>query len=117
MKILPKGSNPPINETTEGVRYHFFSGIGRGIVFTRQGLLGAPLQFLPTTVPRRASGKEIKPQITKTTTIVPNGIAARDPYNMATVFRMKPIPKHKNGKSDAVKIIDFIHVFPEKKKS
>lgn len=79
MKMLPKGSNPPMSETTDGVRYHFFMGIGRGIVFTRHGLLGAPLQFLPTTVPRRASGKEIKAQMTKTTTIVPNGIAAKDP--------------------------------------
>ncbi|MCI28960.1 hypothetical protein A2U01_0050164 [Trifolium medium] len=77
--MLPKGSNPPIRETTEGVRYHFFSGMGRGIVFTRHGLFGAPLQFLPTTVPRSARGKEMKAQMTKTTTIVPNGIAARDP--------------------------------------
>lgn len=79
MKILPKGSNPPISDITDGVRYHFFSGIGRGIVFTRHGLLGAPFQFLPTTVPRSASGKEIKAQMTNTTTIVPKGIAARDP--------------------------------------
>jgi len=79
MKMLPKGSNPPIRDITEGVRYHFFSGIGRGIVFTRHGLFGAPLQFLPTTVPRRARGKEINAQITRTTTIVPNGIAAKDP--------------------------------------
>lgn len=79
MKMLPKGSNPPITETTDGVRYHFFSGIGRGMVLTRHGLLGAPLQFLPTTVPRRAKGKEIKAQMTKTTTIVPKGIAASDP--------------------------------------
>ena len=79
MKILPKGSSPPMRETTDGVRYHFFSGIGRGMVFTRQGLFGAPLQFLPTTVPRSARGKEMKAQMTKTTTIVPKGIAARDP--------------------------------------
>lgn len=79
MKILPKGSNPPIMDTTDGVRYHFFSGIGRGIVFTRHGLLGAPLQLRPITVPRRAKGKEMKAQMTKTTTIVPKGMAARDP--------------------------------------
>lgn len=77
--MLPKGRSPPIIETTDGVKYHFFSGIGRGMVFTRQGLLGAPLQFLPTTVPRSARGKEMKAQMTKTTTIVPKGIAARDP--------------------------------------
>lgn len=79
MNMLPNGSNPPIIETTERVKYHFFSGIGRGIVFTRHGLFGAPLQFLPVTVPKSARGKEIKPHMTKTTTIVPNGIAAKDP--------------------------------------
>jgi len=79
INMLPKGSSPPIRETTEGVRYHFFSGMGRGIVFTRQGLFRAPLQFLPTTVPRSARGKEMKAQMTNTTTIVPNGIAAREP--------------------------------------
>lgn len=68
-----------MSETTEGVRYHFFSGIGRGMVFTRQGLFGAPLQFLPTIVPRSARGKEMNAQIMKTTTIVPKGIAASDP--------------------------------------
>jgi hypothetical protein len=49
------------------------------MVFTRHGLFGAPLQFLPTTVPRRARGKEMKAHITKTTTMVPKGIAAKDP--------------------------------------
>lgn len=78
MKMLPKGSSPPINEITEGVRYHFFSGIGRGIVLTRQGLLGAPLQFLPTTVPNRTKGKEMKAHRTNMTTIVPNGMAASE---------------------------------------
>jgi hypothetical protein len=78
MKMLPKGSKPPMIETTRGVRYHFFSGIGRGMVFTRQGLLGDPLQFLPTTVPNKASGKEMNAQRTNMTTIVPKGIAARD---------------------------------------
>ncbi|KAM0003159.1 hypothetical protein Hdeb2414_s0296g00859871 [Helianthus debilis subsp. tardiflorus] len=65
-------------KNNSGVRYHFFSGIGRGIVITRHGLLGATLQFRSTTVPRRARGKDMKTQMTKTITIVPNGIAARD---------------------------------------
>lgn len=77
--MLPNGSRPPIKEITDGVKYHFFTGIGRGMVLTRHGLFGAPLQFLPTTVPRRAKGKEMNAQMTKTTTIVPKGIAARDP--------------------------------------
>jgi len=46
---------------------------------TRQGLFKTPLQFLPTIVPRSARGNEIKAQMTNTITIVPNGIAARDP--------------------------------------
>lgn len=77
--MLPNGRRPPMREIIDGVRYHFFSGIGRGMVFTRQGLFGVPLQFLPTTVPRSARGKEINAQMTKTTTIVPKGIAAKDP--------------------------------------
>ena len=66
--MLPNGNNPPIRDMTDGVRYHFFSGIGRGIVFTRQGLSGAPDQFLPITVPSNAKGKEMKAHITNTTT-------------------------------------------------
>lgn len=79
IKMLPKGRRPPTIEITDGLRYHFFSWIGRGIVLTRHGLFGAPLQFLPTTVPRSVRGNEIKAQITKTTTIVPKGIASKDP--------------------------------------
>ncbi|CAA3010214.1 Hypothetical predicted protein, partial [Olea europaea subsp. europaea] len=60
MNMQPKGSNLPIIETTDGVRYHFFSGIGRGMVFTRQGLFGVPLQFLPIIVPRSAKGERDK---------------------------------------------------------
>ena len=78
MKMLPKGSSPPISEITDGVRYHFFSGMGRGMVFTRHGLFGEPLQFLPTTVPKSARGNEMNAHITKTATIVPKGIAAND---------------------------------------
>lgn len=79
MKILPNGNKPPIKETTDGVKYHFFSGIGLGMVFTLHGLFGAPLQFLPTTVPTRARGKDMNVQMTRTTTIVPKGMAAKDP--------------------------------------
>jgi hypothetical protein len=44
MKCLasPKGSRPPMMLMTVGLRYHFFSGMGRGIVFTRHGLSGTP---------------------------------------------------------------------------
>ena len=54
-------------------------GDDSGMVILRRRLFGAPLQFLPTTIPRSARGKEMKAQMTKTTTIVPKGIAARDP--------------------------------------
>jgi len=68
MKMLPKGSNPPKRAITGGVRYHCFLGIGLGIVLTRQGLSGTPLQLRPTIVPRRAKGKEMKAQMTNITT-------------------------------------------------
>lgn len=68
MKMLPNGSRPPMIATTVGVRYHFFCGIGRGMVFTRHGLSGTPLQLRPTTVPARHSGNEMNAQIRNTTT-------------------------------------------------
>jgi hypothetical protein len=68
MKILPKGRSPPKSATAQGLRYHFFSGMGRGMVFTRHGLSGTPLQFLPKTVPSSTNGKEMNAQITNTTT-------------------------------------------------
>lgn len=40
MKIFLKGSNLFIRDIIEGVRYYFFLGIGRGIVFIRYGLFG-----------------------------------------------------------------------------
>ena len=45
--------------------YHFFSGIGLGTVLTLQGTFGAPLRFLPSTVPTRVNGR-----ITKITMLV-----------------------------------------------
>lgn len=104
-----------MSETIDGVRYHFFSGIGRGIVFTRHGLFGEPLQFLPTTVPKSARGNEINAQMMNTTTIVPKGIAASDRQKIAIVLSTKPIPKHRNGNNDAVSIIDFIQFLPANK--
>ena len=40
--------------------YHFFSGIGRGTVFTLHGTFGAPFRFLPSTVPTRVNGRMTK---------------------------------------------------------
>ena len=46
--------------------HHFFSGIGRGTAFVRQGSLGSPLIFLPKTVPTAVNGKIINKQIAVT---------------------------------------------------
>lgn len=48
--------------------YHFFSGIGRGTAFTRQGKFGWPDRFLPRIVPTRFSGRMTKKQIQQTAT-------------------------------------------------
>jgi len=37
MKIDPKGSRPPRGMITHGSMNHFFSGMGLGTAFTRQG--------------------------------------------------------------------------------
>lgn len=51
-----------------GHTYHFFSGMGRGTAFTRQGKLGWPDRFLPRIVPTRFSGRITKKQIQQTAT-------------------------------------------------
>lgn len=51
-----------------GNTYHFFSGIGRGTAFTRQGKFGWPDRFLPRIVPTRFSGRMTKKQIQQTAT-------------------------------------------------
>lgn len=48
--------------------YHFFSGIGLGTAFTRQGKLGWPDRFLPRIVPTRFSGRMTKKQMQQTAT-------------------------------------------------
>lgn len=48
--------------------YHFFSGMGRGTAFTRQGKFGWPDRFLPRIVPTRFSGRMTKKQIQQTAT-------------------------------------------------
>lgn len=79
-----------------------FSGIVRGIVFTEHGLFGKPFQFLPKAMLRSARGSEMKAHDTNTVSIVPNGIAASKPKNIATVLSMKPVPKHINANNDAL---------------
>lgn len=48
--------------------YHFFSGMGRGTAFTRQGKFGWPDRFLPKIVPTRFSGRMTKKQMQQTAT-------------------------------------------------
>ena len=49
MKMEPKGSRPPMSAMTLGRRYHWRSGMGDGILFTRHGLSGSPFQLRPIT--------------------------------------------------------------------
>lgn len=58
-----KGRTPPAAMITKGSAYQTFSGIGRGIGFTRQGKSGLDPQFLPTMAPSNVSGKHRKSQI------------------------------------------------------
>lgn len=57
-------TGPPVLDHT----YHFFSGMGRGTAFTRQGKFGCPDKFLPRIVPTRFSGRMTKKQIQQTAT-------------------------------------------------
>jgi hypothetical protein len=51
MKIDPNGKTPP-NATMTGISMnHFFSGIGLGTAFTRQGLSDCPLKLRPEKFP------------------------------------------------------------------
>lgn len=67
----PKGNTPPKNIITKGSMNHFFSGIGRGTAFTRQGWSACPSRLRPTTVPTNVSGKMTNIQMQVTATIVP----------------------------------------------
>lgn len=71
----PNGNTPPSKMIINGSINHFFSGIGLGTAFTRQGKSGCPSRFRPTTVPTSVNGKITKKQIQVTTTMVLKGIA------------------------------------------
>jgi hypothetical protein len=66
IKIEPKGNIPLAKMITLGSMNHFFSGIGRGTAFVRQGLSATPLIFLPRTVPAAVNGKIMNRQIAVT---------------------------------------------------
>jgi hypothetical protein len=57
MKIDPKGKTPPRTTITAGSMNHFFSGIGRGTAFIRQGKSGWPAKLRPSTVPTSVNGR------------------------------------------------------------
>ncbi len=112
MKMLPKGSKPPTSDITGAVRYHLFWGMGEGIRFTLHGLSGHPFQFLPTTVPKRHRGIEINNQMSNTTTMEPNGTAAKEWYVIAIVLSTKAMPKKSIGNNVAVMIMVRIQLLP-----
>lgn len=68
IKIDPKGRIPPSMIITNGSINHFFSGIGRGTAFTRQGASGVPAKLRPKIVPTSVSGNITNIQIHVTAT-------------------------------------------------
>jgi hypothetical protein len=70
MKIEPKGKIPPSIIITSGSMNHFFSGIGRGTAFTRQGASGVPARFRPKMVPTSVNGSITNMQIHVTATCI-----------------------------------------------
>ena len=64
----PKGKIPPSIMITNGSINHFFSGIGLGTAFTRQGASGVPEMFRPRIVPTRVKGRITKMQMHVTAT-------------------------------------------------
>jgi hypothetical protein len=71
----PNGKIPPRKTNEQGSRNHFFSGIGRGTVLTRQGVSGCPIRFLPNMVPIKFNGKIMNKAIPMTDSIEVMGIA------------------------------------------
>jgi len=78
IKMDPKGRMPPRMTMTHDSKYHFFSGMARGIGLTRHGKSGLPDQLRPTTVPRSVSGKMRKNQMLMIATSVPKWMARDD---------------------------------------
>jgi hypothetical protein len=77
MKIDPNGSSPEAGMINDGLAYQGEVGIGRGILFTRQGLSDLPIQCLPNIVPAIDSGKETEHQMTVIFNITDRGITPR----------------------------------------
>ena len=59
-----------------GPRYQGRLGISRGYLFVRTGAANSPRAFLPAMPPNTVSGMVTSDQMTRMTTIVPNGSAA-----------------------------------------
>ena len=59
-----------------GPRYQGRLGISRGYLFVRTGALNSPRAFLPAMPPNTVSGMVTSDQMTRMTTMVPNGSAA-----------------------------------------
>ena len=80
MNIEPNGKTPAAGMTKLGSAYHGASGIGRGILLTRQGESYLPLQFLPKIVPATDNGMATNNQIAIILTMTEMGMALIVPY-------------------------------------
>ena len=75
MKMEPKGRIPDAGITNMGSAYQGATGIGRGMLLTRQGMSLLPAQCLPKMVPTTLKGRATNSQIAAILRIIPMGSA------------------------------------------
>lgn len=94
MKIEPNGRIPPSIMITRGSMNHFFSGIGLGTAFTRQGASGVPARFRPRIVPTKVNGKITNIQIHVTATWTNTELIIVVPTSVQDPQRILPRTHH-----------------------
>ena len=107
MNIEPNGNTPAAGMTKLGSAYHGASGIGRGILLTRQGGSYLPLQCLPKMVPATDNGMATNNQMAIILKITDTGMTLIVPYPMATQLSTNDITTIKVGNKRIVQIIVF----------
>ena len=107
MNIEPNGKTPAAGMTKLGSAYHGASGIGRGILLTRQGGSYLPLQCLPNIVPATDNGIATNNQMAIILTMTDNGITLIVPYPIATQLSTNDMTTIKAGNNRMVQIIVF----------
>ena len=107
MNIEPNGNTPAAGMTKLGSAYHGASGIGRGILLTRQGGSYLPLQCLPKMVPATDKGIATNNQMAIILKMTDIGITLIVPYPIATQLRTNDIATIKAGNNIIVQIIVF----------